>query len=73
VLLRRGRGLDYSAATGNRKELRHSDMMDGDGKMGERNVRESSAGRMETCWSHLIHMRTVAARGLNLLCPLVRL
>jgi hypothetical protein len=51
-----GRGLNYSTATGNRKELRHSNMVDRDGKMGEKKARQRRAGGKETCWSHLFHM-----------------
>jgi hypothetical protein len=62
---RRGRGLNGSTATGNRKELRHSNMMDRDGKMGEKNVGQGRAGGQETCWSNLFRMRTVAGRSLE--------
>lgn len=65
MFLRRGRGLNYSTATGNRKELRHSNMMERDDKMGEKNVRHRRAGGKETCWSHLFLTRTVAARGID--------
>jgi hypothetical protein len=44
VLHRRGRGLKYSISAGNRKELRHSNMMGGDGKIGGRNLTERRAG-----------------------------
>jgi hypothetical protein len=43
-------GLIYSTKTGNRKELGHSNIMDRDGKMGEKNVRPRRAGESETCW-----------------------
>lgn len=67
MFLRRGRRLNYSTASGNRKELRYSNMMDRDGKMGEKNVRQRLTGGKETCWSHLFRMRTVPARDIALL------
>ena len=38
---------------GNRKELRHRNMMDRYDKMGDRNVRERRVRGKETRWSHL--------------------
>lgn len=68
MFLRKGRGMNYSTVTGNRKELRYSNMMDGNCKMEEKTVRQRKAGGKKTCWCHLFHVRTVAVRSLE---PLV--
>jgi len=47
-------------------------MMDRDGKIGEKNVRQRRTGREEACWSHLFHMMTVPASVIDPLVSIVQ-